>query len=150
MTIEEKALALWGPTDDPSVGLYILKDGTMLNGGGHGYGNRVVDHVEINQFFKPSKFQEPGSSYVYIKKFVRRGNIRMSGCGCTVTFELYAPPTPAQWRTMGRCFAYARREDKPVEIERLPRLLSARGNRLYSRESYIEYLKRYVPGLIAA
>lgn len=149
MTIEQKMLKAWGEAADPALAIWILKDGTLVNGCMDPYGcRRDVDHSEMNQFYKRSKFEDPGSSYIYLLKTIRRGNIRMSMDGHAAAFELYGIPTKAQWRSMGRAFVAARRLDKPVEISVLPRRRSDRGNRLYDRESYIAYLSRYAPRIL--
>lgn len=146
MTIEQKALKTWGEACGPSQAIWILKNGILINGCMGGY-IRDVDHSEIGQFFKRSKYHEPGSNWLYVKKFIRRGNIRMSMEGGTAYFELFGLPTRVQWRAMGQCFAAARREGKNIEIERLPRT----GHRrlLYSREEYLGYLERYAPHILA-
>ena len=149
MTIEQKMLKAWGEAQSPETAIWILKDGTFVNGCMDPYGrHRNVDHSEVNQFYKRSKFEDPGSSYIYLLKTIRRGNIRMSMDGHAATFELYGLPTKAQWRAMGRAFVSARRLDKPVEISVLPRRRSDRGNRLYGRESYMAYLSRYAPHML--
>lgn len=144
MTIEEKALKEWGVATDCLCGLWILKDGTILNGCQSGY-VRDVDHGEIGQFFKRSVYQDPGSNWIYVKKFIKRGNIRMSMEG-SAYFELGRVPTQEQWRAMGRCFARARQRQLEIQIERMgsrPGL-----GKLYTRLGYIEYLSRYVPSLV--
>lgn len=143
MTIEQRAAKAWGITEDPEDAIWILKDGSMINGCAYGTGTRDVDHAEIGQFYKPSKFQDPGSNWIYIKKFIRRGNIRISFSSHVAFFELSSVPTPEQWRTMGRCFAKARRTDLPVQIERMGRVPGT--GRTYTREEYIQYLARYAP-----
>lgn len=145
MTIEQKALKLWGETDDPQDSIWILPDGTMLNGCQGGY-IRDVDHAEIGQFFAPSKSQDPGSNWIYIKKFIRRGNIRMSMDGHACYFMLSKIPTRTQWRSMGYCMAKARRLGKIVEIERIAS--HGRPAKLYGRMEYIMYLSRYAPNLV--
>lgn len=146
MTIEKRALRLWGEAVSPETAIWILKDGTLVNGC-MGGSVRDVDHAEIGQFFRPSKFQDPGSNYIYIKKFIRRGNVRMSMDGHDAFFELAGIPTQAQWRAMGRCFAAARRLGKDVCIERMGRTPGT--GRAYSREEYVRHLARYAPGLVA-
>lgn len=140
MTIEQRALKLWGPARDPESAIWILPDGILINGC-MGSGVRDVDHAEIGQFFKPSKFQDPGSNWIYIKKFIRRGNIRMCLSSCEAFFELWLRPTRAQWRTMGHCFVAARRLGLPVRIERMGRCPGT--GKSYTAEEYRQYLDRY-------
>lgn len=140
MTIEQKALKLWGPAQGPESAIWILSDGILVNGC-MGSGVRDVDHAEIGQFFKPSKFQDPGSNWIYIKKFIRRGNIRMCLGSHEAFFELWLKPTLAQWRAMGRCFVAARRLGLKVHIEKMGRCPGT--GRSYGREEYMEYLDKY-------
>lgn len=108
MTIEERLLRDQGTTEDPHLAIWLLKDGTLVNGSIEGR-QRDVDHHEIGQYFKKSKFQEPGSSLIYIKKFERRGNVRW---GCSETgywAELRATPTQEQFNTIVKHFTDAAR-----------------------------------------
>ena len=143
MTIEEKALKLWGRARSPETAIWILKDGTMIEGCHGGFRTRSVDHAEIGQFFKTSVRDEPGSGYLYIRTFIRRGNIRMSMDGSTCFLEFYRRPGPAQQRAIGKCFAAARRLGKDVEISIMPRLLDDRSRKILSREQYLAYMARY-------
>lgn len=142
MTIEQKALKAWGETRYPEAAIWILKDGTLVNGC-MGSGTRDVDHAEIGQFFKPSKFQDPGSNWIYIRKFIRRGNVRMSFSDQEAFFEFIKTPTPTQWRSMGRCFAAARRLDLRVHLERMGGIPST--GKSYTVQEYAAHLARYAP-----
>ena len=146
MTIEQRALKLWGPARDPGSAIWILADGTLINGC-MGSGVRDVDHAEIGQFFKPSKFQDPGSNWIYIKKFIRRGNVRMSFSQCEAFFEFAKTPSPAQWQAMGRCFVAARREGLPVRLERMGRVPGT--GKCYTVQEYVRHLARYAPDRVA-
>lgn len=145
MTIEQKALKAWGETSDPAMAIWILKDGTLVNGCMGGC-LRDVDHAEIGQFFKPSKFQDPGSNWIYIRKFIRRGNIRMCLSTHEAFFELSGIPTQPQWRSMGRCFAAARRLDLGITIEKMGNVPGT--GRSYTKAQYMEHLMRYAPDRI--
>lgn len=146
MTIEEKALKTWGEASCPEAAIWITRDGTLVNGCMSGY-IRDVDHAEIGQFFKTSKYHQPGSAWLYIKKFINRGNVRMCFSSCEAYFELSRTPTRTQLRTMCRCFAAARRKSLDVRIERMGRVPGA--GKCYTREEYMAHLARYVPGLAA-
>lgn len=146
MTIEEKAIRAWGETNDPCAAIWITRDGRLINGCMSGH-LRDVDHASIGEFFKTSKFHQPGSAWLYIKKFINRGNIRMYLSDRTAYFELAKLPAPAQWRAMGRCFAAARRQDLDIQIERMGRVPGT--GKLYSKSQYMEYLSRYAPHLVA-
>lgn len=146
MTIEERALKTWGEAACPEAAIWVTRDGALVNGCMSGY-VRDVDHAEIGQFFKTSKRHQPGSAWLYIRKFISRGNIRMSFSSCEAYFELSRLPTPVQWRAMGRCFAAARRRSLDIRIERMGRCPGA--GKSYGREEYMAYLARYAPGLLA-
>ena len=108
MTIEERLYAKYGGTTIPELAAWMLRDGTMVNGSKEDW-QRDMDHHEISEFFKHSKFEDPGSSYVYIKKFMRRGNIRVC-CGTTdYCCEIWGIPTRDQLKSLKKMFAAARR-----------------------------------------
>lgn len=96
MTIEQRLLHDHGVTTEPVLAVWMLRDGTMINGSYCGR-QRDVDHHEIGQYFKRSKFQDPGSSAIYIKKFMRRGNIRYGCSSCAFCIELAVTPSQAQF-----------------------------------------------------
>ena len=107
MTIEERLQEKYGTTAIPEFASWLLNDGTLINGTRDGW-QRDIDHHEIGEFFKRSKFEDLGSSYIYIKKFMRRGNIRMC-CGTTdYCCEIWGTPTMEQFKTLKRVFASAR------------------------------------------
>lgn len=97
VTVEMKAKEQWGTTTVPQFCTYLLKDGSMLNGSYEGF-QRDIDHREINQFLyhKPDS-KNLGSSYPYIYRFMKRGNIRMSCNEETIAFEFWKTPTREQW-----------------------------------------------------
>lgn len=95
MTIEQRLVHDLGTTGCPELAVWLLKDGTWVNGSHEGH-QRDVDHHEIGSYFKPSKFAQPGESNLYMRKFMRRGNIRV-GCGQGYAFaEMAVPPTRRQ------------------------------------------------------
>lgn len=106
MTIEERLVKSRGITDRPEFADWMLTDGRMTNGSYEGH-QRDIDHAEINEFFKPSKLETPGSGAIYIKKFMRRGNIRMG----------VSP--------FGYCFAYAKTPTRMQLNKLIPGLLDA-------------------------
>lgn len=97
MTIEQRLIKDCGLTDNPYFGVWMLKDGSLINGslGGH---QRDLDHREISGYYKPSKFEDPGSAGIYILKFMRRGNIRWSCSEFGFCIELIKTPTARQFR----------------------------------------------------
>ena len=147
MTIEQRALKLWGEARRPSDAIWVLDDGTLINGCMGGSGLRDVDHAEIGQFFKPSKFQDPGSNWIYIKKFINRGNVRMSFGTHEAFFEFAKTPSQAQWKAMGRCFAAARRDGLEVRLEKMGRVPGT--GKCYTVQEYVRHLARYAPDRVA-
>lgn len=77
----------------------MLKDGTLVNGSYEGF-QRDIDHHEINQFYHISKKASPGTGYIYIKKFMNRGNIRVGCSSHGYTFEMRVPPTKQQFKRL--------------------------------------------------
>ena len=92
MTIEQRLLADLGATTIPDFAVWLLKDGTLVNGSHEGY-QRDIDHHEIGQYFKHSKYHVPGSSTLYLRKFMRRGNIRISCSDCGLCAEYAVTPS---------------------------------------------------------
>lgn len=99
MTLEKKVMKAYGTTQDKNLAVWLLRDGTLVNGS-HSGTIRDVDHHEISRFFSRSKFEKPGETYLYIKKFMNRGNIRI---GCSMTahcYEFTVPPSSEQLTIM--------------------------------------------------
>lgn len=139
MTIEQRLVRDNGTTDGPELAVWLLADGTWVNGSKEGR-QRDVDHHEIGQYFKPSKHAEPGSAYLYMLKFMRRGNIRV-GCGGGYAFaEMRVPPTEAQARELIRHFAKLSRYGVDCMIERR----SGKGDRVHMDvDGFKAYVRRY-------
>lgn len=117
MTIEQRLVARFGVTDDMGVAVWMLRDGTMVNGSYEGF-QRDVDHAEIRQFYKVPKEDWYGNAIKYIRKFIRRGNIRMGCSGNDVSFQFAVPPTDEQLlRLVPACHA-ARRGHGDVMVAR--------------------------------
>lgn len=119
MTIEQRAAARYGLTDEPELAAWLLQSGELLNGTYCGL-RRDVDHCEISQFFKRSVYQDPGSAYIYVKKFLRRGNIRVVCSGSSYGLEYTVTPTPAQIQAIRRIHLLAERRAIPLLIEHFP------------------------------
>lgn len=123
MTIEQRLVHDLGTTDDPCLAVWLLKDGTWVNGSIEGH-QRDVDHHEIGGYFKPSKLASPGSSYLYMVKFMRRGNIRI-GCDPDYAYaQMLVPPTRRQIEEILRKFGKMAWNLADVCIERK----SSKGN----------------------
>lgn len=98
MTIEERLVAEYGLTDNPECGVWLLKDGRLVNGSYDGR-QRDVDHSEICRFFRKPKgemlYRDVGP-YKYVAKFMRRGNIRWGCSGSGLTLCVSTTPTIEQ------------------------------------------------------
>lgn len=68
MTIEQRLIKELGTTDDPVFAVWLLRDGTYVNGTIEGH-QRDIDHHEISAFYRPSKRQQPGGWGLYVYKF---------------------------------------------------------------------------------
>ena len=117
MTIEQKLVSKLGLTSNFQLAVWMLTDGKLVNGSYEGF-QRDVDHHEISEFFKPSKRQSPGSSYIYIKKFMNRGNIRMGCSSCGYCVEFTRIPTQAEFNTLQRMMNEAYELHIPVQFSR--------------------------------
>lgn len=82
--VEEAAAALWGLTDSPSEAVYILADGSYLDGSGSNEGGpggqRAYDHRQVGGFYSDT-LADGGSGRAFMIDFMRRGNIRFSVSG---------------------------------------------------------------------
>lgn len=95
MTIEQRVLKEYGTTWNPVLAVWMLRDGTYVNGSIEGF-RRDRDHHEINAFFKSSKRQTPGSNGIYVTKFMNRGNIRVGCSEAGYCFEFTKTPSQEQ------------------------------------------------------
>lgn len=99
MTIEERLVKSRGLTDDPALADWLLRDGRMTNGSYEGH-QRDMDHSEIGEFYKTSRLSQPGSGIVYVRKFMRRGNVRMGVSEFGYCFEFDTVPSVPQLRRL--------------------------------------------------
>lgn len=143
ITIEEKLLKQYGTTDDPELCVWMLKDGTMINGSYEGF-QRDIDHRCVSEHFRPSKFEDPGSALIYVKKFMRRGNIRYGCSGFGYTIELTQPPTQEQFAKIQKHMRYATSNGIDTCITRYG---TKRRRICETWRQYTAYLMRYT-GLI--
>lgn len=67
MKIKDRLVQRYGLTDNFIFSVWMLRDGRLVNGSYEGH-QRDVDHHEIEDFFKPSKLESPGSSYIYMRQ----------------------------------------------------------------------------------
>ncbi len=139
MTIEQRLVKDLGTTDIPELAVWMLKDGTLVNGSYEGH-QRDVDHHEIGYYFKPSIHAEPGDSYIYILKFMRRGNIRVGCSESGYYMETRTPPTEGQWKIIQRMYQTACDKLLPFGILRYSK--TDKYNESFLQ--YATYIERYL------
>ena len=101
MTIEEKLVQKYGITTNPVLGVWMLRDGRLVNGSYEGH-QRDVDHREVSYYYKRSVRASPGSSSIYIQKFMNRGNIRWGCSEFGFCLEYTKTPNSAQFHNIVR------------------------------------------------
>lgn len=92
-------MALYGRTAVPEFGVWLLRGGILLNGSHEGH-QRDVDHAEIKQFYKVPRADWYGNTVKYIRKFMRRGNVRWSVSECGACVDMVGMPDTAQFRVI--------------------------------------------------
>ena len=146
MTIEQRLLRDYGETDVPELATWMLADGTMINGTVEGR-QRDVDHRCISEYFKRSKFENPGSAGIYLRKFMRRGNIRLCCSDCGYCVELRATPTLKQLWKLRKIMNAATRNGIETMVEWRTRNNS---RKCASWPGYLDHLARYTTLLESA
>lgn len=92
--IEAVVLKEYGRTDDPCLAVWMLRDGTLVNGSIEGR-QRDRDHRDIADFY-PFHMDENDA----MARFMRRGNIRMGFSETGPCFEFLVPPSEEQLRIL--------------------------------------------------
>lgn len=95
-TIEQIAKAEWGTTQVPQFAIYMLTDGEMLNGSFGGF-QRDRDHREINEFMPHLNNGKHYEGMPYIRRFMKRGNIRIHCNNDSINLQFWKIPTIDQW-----------------------------------------------------
>ncbi len=139
MTIEERLKKKYGVTNNMHLAVWLLPNGDLINGSHDGI-RRTVDHSEISEFFAPSKRQTPGSSYIYIEKFMRRGNIRIALSDLVLAFELHKTPTRAQLDILTPAILDCARKSIPVYAARM----TQKGIKREDGPEFLEYVYKYL------
>ena len=88
-SIEARAKKVFGTCDYFPHATWLLKDGTLLNGSCEGK-QRDVDHAEIGDFYEKAQGAEA------VKKFIRRGNVRVMCDQNAYIFQLRNHPNEEQ------------------------------------------------------
>lgn len=136
MTIEQLLLKDYGETREPCFATWLLRDGTLINGSIEGR-QRDIDHRCISHYYKRSKFEDPGSAYLYILKFMRRGNIRVCCNEFGYGFEFTKQPSLQQLKTIRRAYMAAIRKAVPFTIDRRIRPFHVKNMRMAEFETYL-------------
>ena len=139
MTIEQKMLRQYGETDVAVFAQWMLSDGTMINGTVEGY-QRDIDHRCVSEHFKRSKREDAGSASIYVKKFMNRGNIRMTCNQFGYCIEMRKMPTVQQFRRLREIMKEAEQMGLETYVEWHPR---KSGRRHTDWDGFIEHLRRY-------
>lgn len=139
MTVEERLVHDHGLTRIPEFAVWMLSDGTMVNGSKEGY-QRDVDHHEIGEYYKKSKFEDIGSSAVYVRKFMNRGNIRISCSENGYCIETRKTPTAAQFKTLSEIMNEARTYRINTYVDYHPCRTKTKAT---TWQGYVRHLKRY-------
>lgn len=116
-TIEIRAKAEWGTTKEPRFAVYMLTDGTMLDGSYEGR-QRDRDHREINEFMPCINNGRPYEGYPYIRRFMNRGNIRMSCNRESINIQFWHIPTWEQWQSLRKILEDAKKLGQSIYIEK--------------------------------
>ena len=139
MTIEERLVADYGLTDNPEFATWMLRDGRMVNGSIERR-QRDIDHRCISEYFKRSVRESPGSAYIYVKKFMRRGNIRMSCSDFSYCAELMTVPDQRQVERLCRVMELGKAKGRQIYIERKGADGTSRSGNLIA---FLDYIRRY-------
>ena len=136
MTIEQRLVARYGVTDDPCLASWMLRDGTLVNGSFCGL-QRDVDHHQIGEFYSRSKREDPGSSAIYVLKFMRRGNIRYGCSPDAFCVEHCGAPSVEQFKKIREHMTLALESGIQTCIGRRDR----RTTQVVRYETWLEWLK---------
>ena len=140
-TIEQRAKEEWGTTMVPQFSVYMLTDGEMLNGSFGGF-QRDRDHREINEFMPKLNNGKSYEGMPYIRRFMKRGNIRMHCNRESVNLQFWKTPTREQWITLKEILKECEELDMRIYIEKYYPL--KRSITFYNRESFAEWLSSQV------
>lgn len=140
-SIEYRAFRAWGRATTPECCAWITKEGVMINGSYDGH-QRDRDHRDISGFFKTSKFEDPGSSWIYVKKFMRRGNIRVGCSRCGYYMEICGTPTEPQLYIIDAFHTAASKQGIEFGIGKRDHKDFGKITQ-YSYYGYLDHLRRY-------
>lgn len=140
-TIEQRAKAEWRTTTVPQFSVYLLTNGEMLNGSFGGF-QRDRDHREINEFMPKLNNGKSYEGMPYIRRFMKRGNIRMHCNRESVNLQFWKTPTREQWITLREILKECEELDMRIYIEKY--YPYKRSITFFDRESFGEWLSSHV------
>ncbi len=140
-TIEQRAKEEWGTTEVPQFAIYMLTDGEMLNGSFGGF-QRDRDHREINEFMPKLSNGKPYEGMPYIRRFMKRGNIRMHCNRDSINLQFWKTPTREQWISLRELLKECEELGMRVYIEKY--YPYKRSITFYDKKSFLEWLSSQV------
>lgn len=140
-TIEERAKAEWGTTQVPQLAIYMLPDGDMLNGSFEGF-RRDRDHREINEFMPILNNGKLYDGMPYIRRFMKRGNIRIHCDKESVNLQFWKTPTRDQWISLRTILKECEELNMRIYIEKYYPL--KRSITFFDKETFVEWLSSHV------
>lgn len=140
-TIEERAKQEWGTTEIPQFAIYMLPDGDMLNGSFEGF-QRDRDHREINEFMPTLNNGKLYDGRPYIRRFMKRGNIRIHCDKESINLQFWKTPTRDQWISLRTILKECEELNMSIYIEKYYPL--KRSITFYDKETFVEWLSSHV------
>lgn len=140
-TIEERAKQEWGTTEIPQFAIYMLPDGDMLNGSFEGF-QRDRDHREINEFMPTLNNGKLYDGIPYIRRFMKRGNIRIHCDKESINLQFWKTPTRDQWISLRTILKECEELNMSIYIEKYYPL--KRSITFYDKETFVEWLSSHV------
>ena len=110
-SIESRAEGKYGKTSFFPLAVWLLSDGTLLNGSREGF-QRDIDHAEIGEFYQKAQ----GVDAVF--KFMRRGNVRVMCSRNGYLFQYIRPLTLDQKNVLRKAFRSARKKNIPFSLQK--------------------------------
>lgn len=140
-TIEERAKQEWGTTEIPQLAIYMLLDGDMLNGSFEGF-QRDRDHREINEFMPILNNGKLYDGMPYIRRFMKRGNIRIHCDKESINLQFWKTPTRDQWISLRTILKECEELNMRIYIEKYYPL--KRSITFYDKKTFVEWLSSQV------
>lgn len=134
MAVERAVAKEYGVTDDVNLAVWLLRDGTLVNGSLEG-NQRDRDHLDIADFY-PFHMDAADA----MARFMRRGNIRMGFSETGPCFEFLVPPSEEQLKILVPWAHWSVRHKADFCSIR-----HARGNRMYENPwQFLYYVSKWM------